>query len=57
MASSSNTDEIKIEVNKLLEDWVENRRKDDYNPVQCLTKYGDFSTLLKKLIDLINSKT
>jgi len=39
VSASSNTDDIKAELSKLLDEWSQHRREDDYNPTPFLTKY------------------
>ena len=37
-SSSNNTDDVKAELNKLLEEWSQHHREDNYNPITFLTK-------------------
>lgn len=38
MTSTSHFDEVKLELNNLIDDWNSNRESEGYNIVQCLTK-------------------
>ena len=38
MTSTNNADEVKLELNKLLEEWNENRQSESYNCIKFLTK-------------------